>query len=424
MNKKAQRVQAWGAIVTFMMVMGTWQGGVAEPLARITVNAGEFARQDIPVSIPLEGIGEGNKRLFEVDGSGARKEIPFQVDAGVGQRMWWILSGKTPAGNKRTFEIETGRASAIGRIIQASKNDQFLEIHVGQDKVLRYQHAVMPPPEGVDPLYARSGFIHPLWSPAQEVLTEIRPSDHYHHLGVWMPWVNTKFEGREVDFWNLKKGQGTVRFVDFGGIHNGPVFGSFQANHEHVDLKAPGGEKVVLNEEWNVRVWNVGGKKAGYWIWDLTSVQRCASESPLELKAYRYGGLGFRATAKWKKDNANYLTSEGLDRDKGHATRSRWCMMFGPTDKGPAGVLIMSHPSNHEHPEPMRIWPSDSNKGRGDIFFNYTPIQKADWTLKPGRDYVFRYRFYVYNGKLPADKADALWADFAQPPKVKVVVTH
>ena len=98
--------------------------------------------------------------------------------------------------------------------------------------------------------------------------------------------------------------------------------------------------------------------------------------------------------------------------------------MFGPTDQGPAGVLIMSHPSNHAHPEPQRIWPSNSNGGRGDIFFNYTPIQKADWTLKPGRDYVFRYRFYVYHKELSADKADALWADFAHPPKVKVVVTR
>ena len=86
----------------------------------------------------------------------------------------------------------------------------------------------------------------------------------------------------------------------------------------------------------------------------------------------------------------------------------------GPTANGPAGVLFMSHPANRSHPEPMRIWP------KGDIFFNFCPIQKAPWTLTPGNDYRLQYRVYAYDGTLAAEAAERLWQDFAHPPTVTV----
>jgi hypothetical protein len=148
------------------------------------------------------------------------------------------------------------------------------------------------------------------------------------------------------------------------------------------------------------------------WLLDYTTRQRCASSSPLLLSAYRYGGLGFRGTAAWTEETSDYLTSEGKTRKDGHGTRSRWCFVYGVTDRGPAGILFMSHPGNREHPEPMRIWP------QGDIFFNYCPVQKTDWTLEPGNDYVLRYRLCVYNGTLGAEQAERLWRDFADPPRI------
>ncbi len=178
-------------------------------------------------------------------------------------------------------------------------------------------------------------------------------------------------------------------------------------------MTVPGGEKVALNEELDVRVWNVG-RVNECWLLDYTSKQRCASSSSLHLLKHRYGGLGFRATRQWNESNSDYLTSEGKTRKDGHGTRARWCNIFGTTEKGPAGVLFMSHPENHEHPEPMRIWP------QGDVFFNFCPVQKANWTLEPGNNYVLRYRLYVYNGTITVEKAESLWQNFANPPKVKL----
>jgi hypothetical protein len=300
--------------------------------------------------------------------------------------------------------------------VKAITNDSFLQIEIDNNKVLRYNHAPVRPPEDADPLYTRSGFIHPLWSPKGAVLTDSHPPDHIHHVGIWMPWTKTRFEGREIDFWNLEAGKGTVRFAKFLSTTSGPVYGGFAAHQQHTDLTAPAGEKVVLNETWDVRAYSVGGPQKGCWLWDFISTQRCATDSPVHHSKYRYGGLGFRATRQWKAENSECLTSEGKTREDGHGTRARWCDTYGRTGPDWTGVTVMSHPENFRHPEPMRIWPKKNTHA----FFNFAPSQLGDWTMQPGKEYFFRYRFYVHQGKPVPAEIDRLWNDFAHPPKVKL----
>ena len=387
-------------------------------VATITVEAGEVERIDTPMCVSLKGVAPdaaGDLGLVEVR-DGKATPAASQLEGGSDPRICWFLSGTTPAGGKRVYRLVTG-APAAPAAVTVAQDDKALEIACGKRKVLRYHHAVMPAPEGVKSrdLYARSGFIHPLWSPAGAALTCIHPADHIHHMGIWNPWTNAVFEGRKVDFWNLGAGKGTVRFVEFASTASGPVFGGFCALQDHVDLSAPGGEKVALHERFAVRAWAAGEGSSG-WIVDFTLTQRCASDSPLELPKYRYGGFGFRARLDWTKATSDYLTSEGKTRKDGHATRSRWCITHGKTEKGQAGIVFMSHPDNHEHPEPMRIWPD----GKGLVFFNYCPVQQKGWTLQPGKDYVRRYRLYVYDGTIDAGAAERGWQDYGNGPKVAV----
>ena len=62
----------------------------------------------------------------------------------------------------------------------------------------------------------------------------------------------------------------------------------------------------------------------------------------------------------------------------------------------------------------MRIWPE------GDVFFNFCPIQKEDWTLLPNNDYIFQYRLCVYSGQPSVEQAERFWRDFAYPPGVEL----
>ncbi len=396
-------------------------------MARIIVEAGDYTRIDTPVTALLDGVPLGfpadEIRLVEVKGS-RRVDVPVQLEAGSPPRLWWILSGETQAGSKRTYElVKGGRTVKAG--VSARRNDKVLWIEKDGAKVLSYNHAIVPPPpievmgekyKNNRDLYNRSGFIHPLWSPTGSVLTSIHPGDHYHHVGIWMPWTKTKFEGKSVDFWNLGSGQGTVRFNRFLSTTSGPVYGGFQAEHDHVALKTDDGEKIVLKEIWDVRVYNVGGPNKGSWLWDFVYTQRCVADSGLLLEKYRYGGFGFRGADEWKGEKAAYLTSHGRTRKDGHATRARWCDTAGVSDGQWKGLTHFSHPDNFRHPEPMRIWPGFEQE----VFFNWAPIQVDDFELKPGKDHVFRYRMYVHEGKVDVESTERLWNDYAHPPKVEV----
>ena len=388
-------------------------------LARITVEAGKYDRIDTPVSVSLEAIPDAADykaiRLIEIK-DGQRLAIPSQIEPGDPPKLWWILSGKTPTGSTRIYELVTG-APAKTSVVEAVKDDKVLLIRRGEQKLLQYNHAIVPPPAGQSVLFSRSAFIHPLWSPSGDVLTNIHPPDHIHHLGIWMPWTHTKFEGKDVDFWNLKEGQGTVRFVKFLSTTSGPVYGGFQTEHEHVALKTDQGEKVVLREVWDVRVFNPSTSLGTpYWLLDFKSTQRCVADSPLYQIEYRYGGFGYRAAAEWKGENAAYLTSEGKTRKDGHGTRARWCDTSGAINGKWTGITHMSHPANFRHPEPMRIWPEFENN----VFFNWAPSQLGDWVMEPGKDYVFHYRLYVHEGKVNVADSERFWRDFAEPPKITV----
>ena len=298
--------------------------------------------------------------------------------------------------------------------------DGALTISVENRNLLRYWYTTVYPPAGVDSSFKRSGFIHPLWTPNGQELTRIQAPDHYHHYGIWNPWTHVLFEGDTVDFWNIRGKKGTVRFGKFAAVTSGPVYSEFKALHEHVAFKKRGeeGEKVALNEMQTVRVYKPE-KNQDYFNVDITIELNCASESPFLILEYRYAGLGWRATEKWNKDNSEVLTSEGKNRKESDGTTGRWFIVQGSLGNDYGGAVMMSYPANYNHPEPMRIWPENSNKV-GEMFAMFAPTKNKDWLLVPGQTYTLRYRFVVFNGRFTKEKAESAWQYFAMPPAVTI----
>jgi Methane oxygenase PmoA len=294
------------------------------------------------------------------------------------------------------------------------RTDSVLTVFSGNNRLLTYQFKTVYPPAGQDSSYKRSGFIHPLYTPHGQVLTRIQPPDHYHHYGIWNPWTHTVFEKDTIDFWNLVKKTGTVRFVKFTSTKNKAKFSEFTALHEHVVFKKEGGEKIALNEWQTVKVYPPEKNNESYMV-DITSKMQCASQSPLLIVAYRYGGLCWRATEYWDKGNAEMLTSAGKTRQNADSTMARWIMVYGALPGNEAGgMVLLSHPSNYNHPEPLRIWDKNANGGRGDVMVNFAPTKNKDWLLEPGNTYTLKYRLIVFNGKMDAEKAEASWQAFAR----------
>jgi hypothetical protein len=285
--------------------------------------------------------------------------------------------------------------------LKVTETDDAISIANGDKPLLTYHKALVPPPKGVDPAYHRSGFIHPIHTPSGAVVTGIHPKDHYHHVGLWHAWVNTKHAGDKVDFWNLKKKEATVRFKRTVKLIDSGDHVGFVVEQEHARLKPQG--QVVLAELFTVAARLIDGA----YVLDYTTEQMNVSKAKLEFPAYRYGGgIAYRAPHNWSRPESDYLTSAGKTRKDGHTTRGNWCAMYGATgDAEFATLSILCHPENHDAPQRMRIW-DDNPK----TFFNYVPIQEHAWGIEPGQKSVMRYRIVVQDGKPQAGDLNARWA--------------
>ncbi len=393
-------------------------------LAKITVESGPYDRQNVLVCADLSGIPVdlANSELVLIETvSGKESLIESQLDMDNGPKLYWKIQDKLMAGKSKNYSLrktsDSKKENSGGiEIFDVNGN---LVIRSHGKNVLQYNFKEAPLPEGVPAIFNRAGYIHPLWSPKGEVLTRIQPPDHRHHVGLWNPWTHTKFKGKEIDFWNLVAGQGTVKPVTITSKTSNYLFGGFKVIHDHIDLNGvtPQGFEVALKEEWNVRVWNL---EDNAWVIDFVSTLNCATDSILTIEAYRYQGFGFRATEKWDDKTAILLTSEDKNKEDGNGTRARWCDVNGISTDGTAGVLFITHPSNYNYPEPIRIWPVGTNEGKENVFFNFNPAMDRDWVLHPGNDYQLKYRMYVYDGKIDKIKSEKMWQDFAYPPIVSV----
>src|SRR5688572_23458611 len=372
----------------------------------------------IPAKVDLDAItflSDSVLSLVEVQGT-KRSVVPFQIENRTGRTLYWMVNADNDKIKKKVFELVKATPPKATNAVTAKMNDGAIVIQAANKNLLQYNFKTVYPPQGIDTAFKRSAFIHPLWTPNGKVLTRIQAPDHYHHYGIWNPWTHVLFEGDTVDFWNIKGRKGTVRFGKFISITEGPVYAEYQALHEHVAFKN-GQEKVALNELQTVRVYRLDNNQDNY-IVDITIQMNCASSSPFLILEYRYAGLGWRATEKWNKDNSEVLTSEGKTRKGADGTTARWAIIQGALDNEYGGAVMMSFPSNYNHPEPLRIWPENSNGG--EMFAMFAPTKTKDWALTPGNTYVLKYRFNVYNGRISKEKAESGWQYYSSPPKVTV----
>lgn len=388
-------------------------------LALTTTGKEKFA---IPMQVDLDAITpipDSALQLLEIK-DGKTIHTPFQIEAtGKGRILHWVL---TPSQiTDRVFELiqSPDRVPIPSPAMEVEENDGALHILSAGKKLLQYNFKTVYPPRGVDSVYRRSGFIHPLNTPSGHTLTRIHAPDHYHHWGLWNPWTRVRFEGETLDFWNLADRKGTVRFGGFTAIEKGNVYANLSARHEHVAFKKDGTQKTALNEIHSMRIYRMNPTDR-YYILDITSQLSCASSSPVTLLEYRYGGLCIRATEYWNKNNSVLLTSQGHDRKSADGSKAQWILAQGNLQNDYGGFAMMSYPINYNHPEPLRVWPENTIANDGDVFINFSPTKDKDWLLEPGKTYLLKYRFLIFDDRLSQEDAEETWKSFAHPPTLKI----
>ena len=379
-------------------------GITANAAQRVVVEAGD---QNYRNAITTLAVPESFPEQGELRGQGIA--IPFQKGAD-GTIVFVVPELK--AGEKRTLQVSGGKGKEG---IAARLENGRIEVGAAGKEIFTYQGEESElPRSNIAPEFKRGGYIHPVYTPGGKLVTDDYPPNHIHHHGIWFPWTKTSFEGRDPDFWNMGQKKGKVEFVEFGRKWSGPVHAGFTSKHRFIDLTAPE-PKTALNEEWEVVAYRLPSGGREYFVFDLVSKQRCATDAPLKLPKYHYGGLGFRGNWSWNgKDECHFLTSSGeTDRVKGNETRGNWCHIGGEVEGAFAGIAILCHPENFRAPQPMRLHPTEP-------FFCFAPSQLGDWEIAPGQTYVSRYRFIVADGKPDAAEIDRQWQQYAKPPKARI----
>ncbi len=306
----------------------------------------------------------------------------------------------------KNFSVFCVTLSAFVLAAPPCQANETLTVPVGGENLVQYQSRPMSTPKGGEK-FKGSNFIHPLKTPSGFVVSDLQPGDHLHHFGLWWPWKYVKTEGRKVLCWELQRGDGIIQAQDSETTANG-----FTANSIYVDRKAPGGPKTLLKETANVTVSGILETPARGYSLTLEIIHEVAGRLPLTISKYRYSGFCLRGTPAWNKDNSTVLTSEGLDYSKSNFTRAKWVRIEGATsDSATAGVLMMSHPDNHAHPEKLRTW--DPKTHHGAIFVNFNPVQDASTLIQPGTPYTRQFELFIYDGTLTAAQADAMWQAYA-----------
>jgi hypothetical protein len=232
--------------------------------------------------------------------------------------------------------------------------------------------------------------VHPLRAPSGAVLTRDAPEDHPWHHGLWF---TIKYVNGE-NFWEEYDAYGVLRHVSPTTVH----------------WIRPDRETVVLVDERSLT--HVPLDEGAYAIdWRVTlHPQVDVVLDRTEFTTWGgYGGLALRGRGDWT--DTRLLVADGTDHERVLGVPSAWCDLSGAADGGPAGVLLLDHPSNPRHPVPW--YGSTKAATYGDEgwsnFLNAAFLWDAALEVAAGDALAFHYRVVVHDDVWSAERCGAEW---------------
>jgi len=169
----------------------------------------------------------------------------------------------------------------------------------------------------------------------------------------------------------------------------------------------------ALHEVWTVVVHQT---PADHFLFDIISVQQCASDKPLNLAEYHYGGMAIRGNYQWLKEkedhsihpgDVQYLTSEGKDRWEGNHSRPNWVAFTGKIDSQDVSAAVFCSPENFRAPQHVRIHPNKP-------YFCFAPMMGGSFQIAPGEPYVSSYRYLVTSDVADVGMIEKHWKRYSK----------
>ncbi len=314
-------------------------------------------------------------------------------------------------------EVPKAYAKALAQgTLQLDETETAVTIRQAGKLILNYNKQSPPVPDGMNPMYHRSGFLHPVASPAGKVVTATFPFDHAHQHGIFTAWVKTKWHDREIDFWNLAGGTGRVlhqriitTFANDGQI-------GFEADLIHRAEKEPVVD--ILRERWKITAFETDGTYHGF---DLQTTQHAMTDIPLIIEKYHYGGVGYRGPVRWltdkdsdvKKQTADStppvvrepseMTNDlGSDRIKANHEHARWVSVSGEIEGQLGTITVLCHRDNFRAPQAARLHPTKP-------YFAFSPCVDDEFVIDRDHPFVGRYQYLITDAVPDANWLSEQW---------------
>jgi hypothetical protein len=311
----------------------------------------------------------------------------------------------TPAGVILIFfYLFTINTVANGQCFTTKKSQEGVEIMENGKKVLFYQVH----PKSVDGKYVRSGFIHPLYSLNEKILTDDMPPDHPYHRGIFWAWHQIILNGKNIaDGW-------TIEHISWN-----PIKMKVKKNEESVILQS----QIIWNAEMddNKKPMPIVREKTKIKVFRSTDQYRVV-DFDIHLYALKdnlqiggsddpkgYGGFSLRL--KLPKDLTFISGNKKVIPEETPVLAGPWMDFVGSFEGeslSKSGVIVFGYPSASVHKYP---W----------ILRNVTSMQNVPF---PGRTAIplsrrglrLTYRIIIHKGEMRNADIEKLYEQYIDEP--------
>jgi len=302
-------------------------------------------------------------------------------------------------------------ATGAAQSLQIEHTEAVIAVYQDGRPILVYNLRSPDLPDGIDPVYRRSGFLHPVNSPQGRTVTATFPVDHPHQHGIFSAWVKTTYDDHLVDFWNLAGGTGRV-------LHERveSTFATANAAGLEVDLihRVESTPPVdVLRERWKIVVYPSDGS---YHRFDLETVQTAITDKPLLIHKYHYGGVALRGPTHWltpndadveqssdvRREPSSFLNDRRSDRIVGNHQHAKWVALTGTQEGRPVTIGVLCHQDNFRSPQAARLHATKP-------YFCFAPCVDDEFTIDRDHPYRARYRYLITDAPPNAVWLDQQW---------------
>jgi hypothetical protein len=246
-------------------------------------------------------------------------------------------------------------------------------------------------------------YFHPVTTPKGVVVTEVAPSDHLHHRGIFLAWV--EMHGKhDADFWGWgehapKKDRRIVNRRVGEPLSNATGAG-FRAFNEWLAET-----NVVIAEELSAGARTEGPATVVDLVYSLTP------REDLTLSRWAFSGFCVRVRKDGKIEAEGPDGRVTLPNPKHTDPASDWpaaawyAYTIALPDGNTVGAAVIDHPQN-----PPSLW----HNHRDVRMLNPCIVAPGAVTMKAGVPLVLRYRVVVHDGPTPRELLNKLAKDWRQ----------